>query len=347
VKIVVRVSFALGTLLFAWLLYRIGLGTVVRNLRQLGWGFLVIVGQEGVAILLYTLAWRRTLPRERRGIPFRSLLSMRLSGDAINTLTPAAVVGGELIRVSLLKRFVPAPTAFASVGLAALAQFVAQLLFVVLGIPFVAAGGLRGRVAGAGIALAVALALAIAGLTYLAWRGDGFQRARRLIERLEWLHAGWASREADWRALDNEIFGALRQRPGDFVLSVFFFYLGWFVAVADVYWILFFLGAPVTLSLAFSIAVLLVFVEGFFFFVPAKVGIQEGGAYAIFLALGLEPARGFALGLARRLRELAWGLVGLALLGSSELQKRQRVADLSSIEGEPLTSHSPSGGGSR
>ena len=122
---------------------------------------------------------------------------MRLSGDAINHLTPSAAVGGELLRVSLLKRFVPAPVAFASVGLAAMAQFFAQLLFILLGIPFLAAGGLRGRVAGAGIALALILALAIAGLIYLVWRGDGFRRLQKAIERRSWLPAKWASSEVD------------------------------------------------------------------------------------------------------------------------------------------------------
>ena len=315
-----RVSLAVGSLLFAWLLYRAGLGTVARNLRQLGWGFLVIFAQEGLAILLYTLAWQHTLPPRYRTVPFRSLVSMRLSGDAINHLAPSAVIGGELLRVSLLKRFAPAPVAFASVGLAAMAQFLAQLLFIVLGIPFLAEGGLRGRVAGAGIALAVLLALAIAGLIYLVWRGDGFRRLQRAIERKSWMPAKWASPEADARTLDQEIFGSLRERPKDFLASVALFYVGWFVAAADVYWILFFLGVPVPLSLAFSIAVLLVLVEGFFFFVPAKAGVPEGAAYAVFLALGLDPARGFALGLARRLRETAWDLIGLALLGFSQLQ---------------------------
>ena len=321
-----RVSLAVGSLLFVWLLYRAGLGTVARNLKQLGWGFLVIFAQEGVAILLYTLAWSRMIPPRHRAVPFRSLVSMRLSGDAINHLAPSAVVGGELLRASLLRRFVPAPAAFASVGLAAMAQFFAQLLFIVLGIPFLAEGGLQGRIAGAGVALAAILALAISGLIYLVWRGDAFRRLQRAIERKSWLRAKWASSELDAQTLDHEIFGSLHERPKGFLASVALFYMGWFVAVADVYWILFFLGVPVPLSLAFSIAVLLVLVEGFFFFVPAKAGVPEGAAYAVFLALGLDPARGFALGLARRLRETAWDLLGLALLAASQVPDSNKAS---------------------
>jgi uncharacterized protein (TIRG00374 family) len=329
VKTFERISLAAGSLLFVVLLYRAGFGAVARNLRQLSWGFLVILAQEGLAILLYTLAWRRTLPPLWRSVPFRWLVSMRLSGDAINHLAPSAVVGGELLRVSLLRRFVPAPIAFASVGLAAMAQFFAQLLFIVLGIPFLAAGGLRGRVAGAGITLAAMLALAVAGLIYLAWRGDGFRRLQAFVERKSWLPAKWSASEVDGHKLDEEIFGSLRERPRDFLAAVALFYLGWFVSVADVYWILFFLGAPVPLSLAFSIAVLLVLVEGFFFFVPAKAGVPEGAAYGVFAALGLDPVRGFALGLARRLRDTVWDLVGLALLGLSQVPHRGETSQAS------------------
>jgi hypothetical protein len=208
-----------------------------------------------------------------------------------------------------------------------MAQFFAQLAFIVLGIPFLAGGGLRGRVAGAAIVLAAILILAVAGLIYLVCRGDGFQRLRRALNRRSWLRAKWESSEVDAQSLDAEIFGALRERPRDFLASVALFYLGWFVAVADVYWILFFLGVPVRPSLAFSIAVLLVLVEGFFFFVPAKAGVPEGAAYGVFLALGLDPARGFALGLARRLRETAWDLVGLALLGLSQLPNARKFSE--------------------
>jgi len=47
---------------------------------------------------------------------------------------------------------------------------------------------------------------------------------------------------------------------------------------------------------------------------PARAGVPEGGLYAIFGALGLNPVNGFSLGLARRLRELSWGLLGLGVL---------------------------------
>ena len=75
------------------------------------------------------------------------------------------------------------------------------------------------------------------------------------------------------------------------------------------------LKSPVDWRQAFSIETLAVTIEGILFFVPAKMGAQEGGKVLIFKAMGLDPATGLALGLVRRVRELAWAAIGLCLLG--------------------------------
>jgi hypothetical protein len=58
-----------------------------------------------------------------------------------------------------------------------------------------------------------------------------------------------------------------------------------------------------------------VLIDGILFFVPAKVGTQEGGKVVLFAALGLSPARGLTVGVVRRIRELAYAGLGLAALG--------------------------------
>jgi hypothetical protein len=59
-------------------------------------------------------------------------------------------------------------------------------------------------------------------------------------------------------------------------------------------------------------------IDGILFFVPAKAGTQEGGKMLIFSLLGLDPAKGLSLAIARRIRELTWA--GIALL----IWRRQR-----------------------
>jgi uncharacterized protein (TIRG00374 family) len=326
-----RLAFAAGLGLFLWLLHRIGLGLVWRNLVRVGWGFAAILALEAVVLVLHTLAWRRTLP-PGSPVPLGSLLAMRLAGDAVNAIAPAAVVGGELARAGLLARWVRGTEALSSVGLAALTQFLAQVLFVGAGATLARAGGLQPRLRVFGLLLLACL-LAFVGLLWRLSRrrGESSSWSGRLLDRAGRILQKRIRREDFWQSLNQQVFGAMRDRPSDLVLSVLLFLSGWLAAPVEVGLVLFFLGTPVPAGTAFSISVLIVLVEGCFFFVPARFGVQEGGLYAIFLALGLNPASGFSLGVVRRLRELLWGLAGLAVLGLY----RRRSAGNAGIGADP------------
>jgi len=136
----------------------------------------------------------------------------------------------------------------------------------------------------------------------------------RLLERLSRVFVKFGSARGLWQDVDRQVFGVIRERPVRLLLSLLLFLLGWLVSVAEVFLILALLGAPVSVGIALSIADLMVFVEGALFFVPGRVGVEEGGLFAIFGVLGLNPVDGFSLGLTRRLREMAWGLLGLGVL---------------------------------
>lgn len=321
-----RLALGAGFVLLLWLTHRIGFGVIVRCLRQVGWGFAAVLALEGVVVLLTTLGWRRTLPDEKR-VPFPSLIAIRIAGDGVNALAPVAVVGGELVKAGLLSRYVPGPEALASVGLAAMCQFLAQVLFVGLGATFARTGALESRLRVLGPCLLAFLALFVVLLSW-AFRRRG--PAAQLLARL----AAWVGRRGEGKTVRPEfasdlsahVAASFREHPGRLASSVLLFLGGWLISCAETALVMAFLGAPVSVGTAFSIAVLAVLVEGVFFFVPARVGIQEGGLYAIFLALGLDPVLGFTLGLVRRLRELTSGLAGFAILGFLRMQSPEAGA---------------------
>ncbi len=288
---------------------------MLTSLTDVGWGFLLVFALQVPAILVNTLAWRQMLPTEHRSVPLRSLAAMLLAGDAINAVTPSAVVGGELVRMSLLRRRVPTATALGSTSLAAMAQFFAQILFVLTGVPIALALVTDGGVRTGLFVLSAVLCFALALLVGLGWSRSGWKTLQRWLERVGWWRALRKERETTWRALSDTTLGALRRRPGDFALSVALHYAGWLVGAVEVRLILSLLRMPVGWGQAFAIEALSLAIEAAFFFVPAKMGTQEGGKYFIFHVLGLDPARGFALGFVRRLRELAWAAVGLGLYG--------------------------------
>jgi hypothetical protein len=94
------------------------------------------------------------------------------------------------------------------------------------------------------------------------------------------------------------------------------FVAGWSVGAAEIYLILIWLGAPVDWQTALALETGSVLIDGILFFVPGKLGTQEGGKVVLFAALGLNPARGLTVGVVRRIRELAYAGLGLAALGA-------------------------------
>ncbi|HTO88659.1 MAG TPA: flippase-like domain-containing protein [Thermoanaerobaculia bacterium] len=313
-----RISLLVGLGLLFYLLHRVGLAAIGRNLAQIGWGFVYVLVLEAVVLTVNTLAWRATLADPER-VPGLALGAMRLAGDGVNALVPAAVVGGELLRARLLSRWVPPAEALASVTLAAMTQFLGQAVFVGLGSLGTEGRGLQPglRILGAGIGVFLLLFVAM-----LARLGGGRRERGRIgLDGLDRtvgrLLARFAAEKEFWHDLKLSVRMAIRDRPRALVLSSALFALGWSLSVGEVLIVLKLLGSPVPLRAGLSIAVLAVIVEGTLFFVPGRVGLQEGGLYAIFLVLGLDPARGLSLGIVRRLRELASGGCGLLILSFS------------------------------
>ncbi len=323
-KALPRVVLVAGGLLFVWLLFRIGPSVLLANLRLVGWKLAIVVALGAVTLFFDTLGWRFTIAPDLRKVPFHRLAAMRLAGDAVNYVTPSAAIGGEVVRVALLRRFLPGTEAAASVALLVITQFFSQVLFVAIGAAFYVPRLAAGRWAAlAAIPLGALLTLVI-GLVYLTVRSDAFRRIDRIARRIPWLAK--LTDSANAQALDEAIFGAFRTRPGDLASAVLAFLAAWGVGVVEAFWILRFLGAPVSWGAAFAIESLSVLIETALFFVPAKIGTQEGGKVAIFLALGLDAAKGFALGFVRRLRELTWAFLGLLALAAMERRARSAAA---------------------
>ena len=301
----------LGLLGLAILVWRADTHAVRVAVLEVGWGIVLVVGQEVVAHLLNTLGWRFAFAREHvASLSFGELLRLRLAGDAINYLTPSATIAGEYARVAMLGDRLGADVRAASVVVAKSAQTLAQAVFMAAGLSLLGAGfviaGPRRSFALWGLGLGLLLAMLLIYGSTAARFGPvrGFLRnaARRLAE-------------------------FLRDHPGRVVLSTFMFVLAYGWGAFEAYWICRFLGIPVPVFTALAIEVLSVTVDGILFMVPAKIGTQEGGKVAIFAALGLPASLGLAFGLVRHLRELSWAGIGMLLYALSARRRRWRPHD--------------------
>ena len=304
-----RASFVLGLVLLCWFVFHIDPEQVARGLADLGGASDSIFVLQAVPLGFLTLSWQLVVPPGPQ-LPLTTMARILIAGEAVDAVSPVAVVGGELMRASLLSARIPAQSAVPS------SHWPPRPSFAPSSSSFWRASrSLSPSFMRLPSATAFSCSRRSSPRSWAAF--CSFADARRP-------EVGGASRGSLALAADDDValsprlantvpgtMRALRERPGRFGLSVLTALMAWLMGAVEAFFILRFLRTPVPFGRAVGIEVLAVTIEGVLFFVPAKIGVQEGGKVLIFLAAGLSPAKGLAFGLARRIRELAWAAVGL------------------------------------
>ena len=315
------VLLAIGTTLCIGLVWRTGVGPVLSTFGTLSWRLpLLLCFPACLMIACDTLGWRFSFRRDR--VPFRTLFSARLAGEALNITTPTASVGGEAVKAWLVRSHVPLTESLPSVVIAKTTITIGQTLFLLLGIavawPILPAGS---RLLRSMQSLLVLECVGTAGFVAVqvlgATGGIG-----RLLQRLGLL--GREDREPVLRQIDRAFVHFYRQEPRRLGLSIGWHLAGWVLGALEAYCILQVLGFPVSLGLATMIDAFGAGVGFAAFFIPARLGAQEAGDVAVFTALGFGAPAGLAFSLVRRLREVLWAAVGFLALAA--LQRRGAVA---------------------
>jgi putative membrane protein len=231
--------------------------------------------------------------------------------QAINRLLPVANIGGEIVGIRLLERQgVAGVSAGASVVVELIISLFAQYVFVAIGVACMFSRSGNARAARAlGIGLAAVLP-ALVLMIVIARNGRVFHRLEQLAKRVlrPWIddHRGF-DHGARLDAAVRETFGA-RSRLSRA--------LGWqisgLIAGCSETWLaLRWLGHPVGFSDALVLESLTQAARSVFFIVPSALGVQEAGLIGAGLLLGLGSDVALALSLAKRMREVLFGLPSL------------------------------------
>jgi hypothetical protein len=305
-------SLVLGVALLIVLIWQIGPEALRRDLLLLGWGMVPFVLIEGVAFVLHTVAWRYCLADAHRSLPFLRLLGINLAGTSISYFTPTATLGGEVIKGTLLSSSQPGPEAATGVLIGKVAFALSHLLFVIAGsiliiwkIDLPAAG-------------AVTL---LAGSAVLGSGIFGFlivQKKGQLGAVVRWLVAHRVGGRPLQKAalqitlVDEALLLFYRERPLDFFLSMFWHTTANFCSIVRS-WIFFLWVAEGSFLAAAGIWFLGTWFDMLTFAVPLGIGVQEGFRVVAFKALGFTLDLGLTYGIAVRLEQIFWGIVGLAV----------------------------------
>jgi len=325
VRYVERALLVAGLGLFGVLFYEVGPAGVVVNIRMAGWGILLVVAQELLAYGCNTLGWWYAFPPPGPGVRFRHLLAARIAGDAVNYITPTATLGGEFVRVRMLREHVAATPVVASVAIAKLSQTVAQMAFIVAGLAIVLRAMPLPAPLHFGLIASLVVMAAVAVPLFVAQRRGLSTPVVRVLNALGFAGAARAV-AARLRKLDDEIAAFHAAGTAGFARSMACFFVGWTLGAVEVALALFLLHIPLTLERVLVIEILSTTIDAILFFVPGKVGTQEGGKVLIFTMLGLESAQGLSFAIMRRIREMTWAGVGLVILSRDARRSRRAMA---------------------
>ena len=302
---------ACGAALFVYLVLRIGPATVVESFRSLSWRLLVVIVFPCVVLKMFdALAWRFAFPDA--GAPLLSLSAGLLAGQAVASITPSGALGEKAVMGWMLRDRMSLREGLSSLLVVQTTSTISQGLFLLLGVV------LARWTLSSSLALVRAMGwllllevIGVAGFVVVQVRG-GVAGGYGLLGRLGL--SGGAGVGETVAHVDRALLTFYRSHPRRLAMSLGCSFLGWVTRSGETWFILYLLGASVSVPMALIIESFETGISFATFFLPTDLGVQEGGIVATFLALGLSGAIGLSFSLVRRIRDLAWTALGLLLL---------------------------------
>lgn len=288
-------------------------GGILQLLNTAGWGLLLLIPFHALPLLLDAEGWRVLLrpsdPKRIATLPW--LFWIATIREAVSRLLPLASVGGEIIGIRLaLMRPLPGPAVVASVVVEVLLTVVNQFLFTAIGLVLLLSSTRDSELLGSlALGLAVSLPVPI-GLYWLLRRGSVFEKVERALIGMLGEQSRIAALLGDASQLDAEI-RALCARALPMALGLFWQLAGMIVGAFETWLALYLLGHEIGIGAALAIESLTLAVRHFAFFVPGGLGVQEASFVLFGRLVGLPPDVSVALSLARRLREIGFGVPAL------------------------------------
>jgi putative membrane protein len=274
--------------------------------------------------VLDTMAWRRALPAASAArVPFHAQYLARIAGEAVNSVTPTAAVGGEPVKAQLLRAWgVAGSDSVASVVIAKTALTISQIAFILLGVPVLFARLGRPLLGVLCFAALVALAVAFArvlvrfqrrGPAHAVWRWlvRVFPRSRTVARLGERAHA-----------IDERLEGFYRIEQRAFLTATLWHFTAWLLGVVEVWMITHLIGEPIPWRDALVIESLAQPIRAAALFIPGGLGAQEVGGVALCRLLGMSEAPAVTLWLLKRARELFFDVLGIAYLAQRTALRR-------------------------
>jgi hypothetical protein len=310
------VTSAIALALFAFAVWRAGLGDIVSSIRRIGAGFLLVLLCSAIRQVARTLAWMLSVDGPvplRFGPAFESFVA----GDTMANLTPLGPVASEGTKAVFVRPYLPTMAALSSITLENIFYALSVGAMIAVGtVALVAFFPMNRSVLLAAVGM-LALAAVVAGVG--GWML--YRRPRMLSGAMAWLdrrtgrepsqaRLHWAGR------LEERIYGFSARHPRRVARLLLLEFVFHAAAVAEIWVMLAILMGPSrrTLLLAIVLETVDRVITVVFKFVPMRLGVDEAGSGLATQVLSLGTAVGVTIAIVRKARVLCWALVGVWFL---------------------------------
>lgn len=307
-------AFLGGLFVLTFLIIQSGPALLLASLRSAGWVIGPLVVLWCITYACNARAWQLLVPDRPPEFTFTRAYLLTVTGFGINYATPWLSIGGEPLKAAGSSPWLGMHRAVGSVvGFRFLHALSHVIVFSLATIPAAILLPHTPVILG-GLAIA-AVVLLMTAIFLLSQHREGiFERGIALLYRLGPLKRVAARLErhrSTLERLDAELTAVHRAGGGHFAGALAIELLGRVTCTFEYAIILYGMGLGVDVWRGFVIANVSGLITNLFFFVPFEMGSKEGGTYAVFSLLGLNPALGMSAALLSRMREMFWMLVGV------------------------------------
>jgi len=241
----------------------------------------------------------------------------------VNNLTPAASVGGEPIKVYLLKTLgVPTERGLASVVIAKTALTAGQIVFILMGLPFFLYRLELFQQSAVVLLLLLGLAYLFVVLLIRFQKKGPLTLCVRGLKRVLPQRAQMERWQQRARGIDAHLLEFYNANSRSFFASTCYHLIGWLMGAVEVALILFLLDVPFRPVDALIIESMVQPLTAAALLIPGALGVQEAGGVFLCGLLGIGETVGLTLMVLKRVREATYNSIGLFVLmrlgGASE-----------------------------
>ncbi|MEN8153821.1 MAG: lysylphosphatidylglycerol synthase transmembrane domain-containing protein [Acidobacteriota bacterium] len=312
-KVLIVVSI-IGIILFINIIRKIGIGLIWESIKNISLeNFFILIFLRFLFWSIRTINWKIILNQCCSEIPFWQVFKARITGFAVNYLTPSANIGGEAVRVMLINNK-SKKSALASVILDKTIELVSTVFFVI-------------------VAIAIALyklpmpdyqkyiyvGFILLSITMMVFvlRKQHQGLLKWIISKLEKVKISFKfikNNTDKIREVDENISGFYKNNKKKYFTVLFFYGVQFMIWTTEIFFTLNFIGLE---SITFLQSYLIVSLGAIAFVMPVLpggIGIYELTYITVFKLLGLDTSLCMALVIIRRTIALTWAGTGLTFM---------------------------------